>query len=68
MTKGLFGRQILRWGEGLFDRTPIVRSIYNAVKQIVDIQIDLFARADAEYYSLIGEVKNRRPCNYLQLP
>ncbi|MHA3978640.1 DUF502 domain-containing protein [Halovulum sp. GXIMD14794] len=35
-TKGLFGRQLVRWGEGLFDRTPIVRSIYNAVKQIVE--------------------------------
>ncbi len=36
LTKGLFGRQIIRWGEGLFDRTPIVRSIYNGVKQIVE--------------------------------
>jgi len=36
LTKGLFGRQLVRWGEGLFDRTPIVRSIYTAVKQIVE--------------------------------
>lgn len=35
-TKGLFGRQLVRWGEGLFDRTPVVRSIYNAVKQIIE--------------------------------
>lgn len=36
MTKGLFGRQLVRFGEGIVDRTPIVRSIYNAVKQIVE--------------------------------
>lgn len=36
LTKGLFGRQMLRLGENLVDRTPIVRSIYNAVKQIVE--------------------------------
>lgn len=36
LTKGLFGRQLIRWGEGLFDRTPFVRPIYNGVKQIVE--------------------------------
>lgn len=36
LTKGLFGRQIIRWGEGLFDRTPVVRSIYNGLKQLVE--------------------------------
>ena len=36
LTKGLFGRQIIKWGESLFDRTPIVRSIYNGVKQIFE--------------------------------
>lgn len=36
MTKGLFGRQLLRYGEGLVDRMPVVRSIYNGVKQIVE--------------------------------
>lgn len=36
LTKGIFGRQLIRWGESLFDRTPIVRSIYNGVKQIVE--------------------------------
>jgi len=35
-TKGLFGRQLLRWGEGFLERTPIVRSIYNAIKQIIE--------------------------------
>lgn len=36
LTKGIFGRQLILWGEGLFDRTPVVRSIYNGVKQIVE--------------------------------
>ena len=36
LTKGLFGRQLIAWSESLFDRTPVVRSIYNAVKQLVE--------------------------------
>ncbi len=36
LTKGLAGRQFIKFGEGLFDRTPVVRSIYNAVKQIIE--------------------------------
>jgi len=34
LTKGLFGRQLLRIGEGIVDRMPVVRSVYNALKQI----------------------------------
>ena len=34
--KGLIGRSFLAWGERLVDRTPVVRSIYNAVKQIAE--------------------------------
>lgn len=33
-TRGIFGRQLLRMWENLVERTPVVRSIYNAVKQI----------------------------------
>lgn len=36
LTRGIFGRQLIRWGESLFDRTPVVRSIYNGMKQIVE--------------------------------
>lgn len=36
LTKGLFGRQLVRYGESLLERMPIVRSIYNAIKQIVE--------------------------------
>ncbi len=35
-TKNLFGRQIVRALEGWVDRMPVVRSIYNALKQIVE--------------------------------
>ncbi|MEO0388643.1 MAG: DUF502 domain-containing protein [Pseudomonadota bacterium] len=31
-TKGLFGRQLIVIGEGVFDRLPIIRSIYNGVR------------------------------------
>lgn len=36
LAKGYAGRQILLLGESLVDRTPIVRPIYNALKQIVE--------------------------------
>lgn len=32
--KGFFGRSLLRWTEGLVERMPIVRSVYNGLKQI----------------------------------
>ncbi len=47
-TKGLFGRQFLRWGEQLVDRTPIVRSIYAAVKQIIET---IFAQSNTSFQS-----------------
>lgn len=36
LTKGLFGRSLVRMAESLVDRMPIVRSIYNGLKQIVE--------------------------------
>jgi uncharacterized membrane protein len=36
LTKGLFGRQIVRYGERMVDRMPVVRSIYNSLKQILE--------------------------------
>lgn len=35
-TKNLFGKQIVRIVEGWVDRMPIIRSIYNALKQIAE--------------------------------
>jgi uncharacterized membrane protein len=36
LTKGIVGRTIIHWGERVVDRMPVVRSIYNALKQIVE--------------------------------
>jgi uncharacterized membrane protein len=36
MAKGLFGRSVIRWGEDMVDRMPIVRSIYSAIKQVAE--------------------------------
>jgi uncharacterized membrane protein len=36
MTKGLFGRSLVRTAEGFVDRMPVVRSLYNGLKQIVE--------------------------------
>ncbi len=36
LTKGLFGRQLLKFGENIVERMPVVRSIYNALKQIAE--------------------------------
>ncbi|MDD7971226.1 DUF502 domain-containing protein [Roseinatronobacter alkalisoli] len=35
-TKGLIGRTLVNWGERIVEAMPIIRSIYNAVKQIAD--------------------------------
>ncbi len=34
--KGLIGRSLIYWSERIVERMPVVRSIYNAVKQIAD--------------------------------
>jgi uncharacterized membrane protein len=36
LAKGLLGRSLLRWGEHLVDRMPIVRTVYNGLKQIAE--------------------------------
>ena len=36
IAKGLIGRSLIRWGEGLVNRMPVVRSIYSGVKQIAE--------------------------------
>lgn len=35
-TKGLIGRTLVNWGERIVEAMPVVRSIYNAVKQVAD--------------------------------
>jgi uncharacterized membrane protein len=46
LTKGIVGRQVLQVGERLVERTPIVRSIYNGLKQIVET---LFAQSGTSF-------------------
>ncbi|WP_424943063.1 DUF502 domain-containing protein [Aliiroseovarius crassostreae] len=36
ITKGLIGRSFLAWGERMVDRMPVVRSLYNGLKQIAE--------------------------------
>ena len=39
LTKGFFGRRILHFGEGIVERMPVVRSVYNGLKQIVETML-----------------------------
>ncbi len=48
VTKGFFGRQLIRFWESLVDRTPVFRSIYNAVKQIAET---VFTKSDKTFQS-----------------
>lgn len=36
IAKGLLGRSFIAWGESMVDRMPIVRSLYNGIKQIAE--------------------------------
>lgn len=36
MAKGLIGRSVIRSGEDLVDRMPVVRSVYGAIKQVAE--------------------------------
>ena len=36
MAKGLIGRSIIRSGEDLVDRMPVIRSVYGAIKQVAE--------------------------------
>ena len=36
IAKGLFGRSVIRWGEDVVDRMPIVRSVYGGIKQVAE--------------------------------
>ena len=40
MTKGIFGRSLVRTAEGLVDRMPVVRTIYNGLKQITETVVN----------------------------
>ena len=36
LARKVFGRQLIRVGENIIDRMPVIRTIYNALKQIVE--------------------------------
>lgn len=44
--KGILGRSFLRWGESIVERMPVVRSIYNGVKQIAET---VFSQRDTSF-------------------
>lgn len=44
--KGIMGRSLLRFGERLVDRMPVVRSIYNGAKQIAET---VFSQRDTSF-------------------
>jgi len=46
LAKGLIGRSFLRSAEGLVDRMPVVRSVYNGLKQIVET---VFSQSDTSF-------------------
>ena len=58
ITKGFFGRQIVKLGELLVAKTPIVRTIYNALKQILETALkqsnDSFQNACLVQYPRVG--------------
>ena len=48
ITKGFFGRQLIKYWQSLVDRTPVFRSIYNALKQIAET---VFTKSDQTFKS-----------------
>jgi len=46
LAKGYIGRSLIEWGEELVSRMPIVRSIYNALKQIAET---VFAQSNTSF-------------------
>ena len=46
VAKGLLGRSLIRWGESLVDRMPVVRSIYSGAKQIAET---VFAQSERSF-------------------
>lgn len=46
IAKGLIGRSLIRVGEGVVERTPVVRSIYSGIKQIAET---VFAQSERSF-------------------
>ncbi|KAB2885170.1 MAG: DUF502 domain-containing protein [Albidovulum sp.] len=46
IAKGLIGRSLIAWGESIVDRMPVIRSIYNGVKQVAET---VFSQTEAKF-------------------
>ncbi len=46
LAKGIIGRSFIRFGEGLVQRTPVVRTIYSGIKQISET---IFAQGERSF-------------------
>lgn len=46
VAKGLIGRSLIRFGESLVERTPVVRSVYSGIKQIAET---VFAQSERSF-------------------
>lgn len=46
LAKGYFGRSLISWGEDLVSRMPVVRSVYNGLKQIAET---VFSQSEASF-------------------
>ncbi|MGJ8583091.1 MAG: DUF502 domain-containing protein [Marinosulfonomonas sp.] len=46
LAKGFIGRSFLAWAESMVDRMPVVRSLYNGLKQIAET---VFAQTDTSF-------------------
>lgn len=46
LTKGIMGKSLLNWGEDIVDRMPVVRSIYNGLKQLAET---IFAQSETSF-------------------
>ncbi len=46
VAKGFMGRQLIRWAENLVQNLPVVRSVYNGLKQIAET---VFAQSDTSF-------------------
>ena len=57
LTKNFFGRGLISRGERLVDRMPIVRNIYNALKQIFETVVS----HDAANFTEVGLIEYPRP-------
>ena len=46
MAKGIIGKSLIRWAEGVVQNLPVVRSVYNGLKQIAET---VFAQSETSF-------------------